>query len=169
MAREARRREERRGRPEGSRRGTAQPLPGSRTGCEDNRVTSANRRRDLVDSRVLEITDPRIYARSTQAVSVSWVANHSDDIVAEIDEQTRESDPHLPVCSSDCNSHRTRLTRRRGRSSVALFCDPGSRERRPRRGVAIAIAPGQAEAVGAVGEDMNGVRNPVAARDAARR
>ena len=84
----------------------------SRARCEDNGVTSANRCGDLVDGRVLEITDLRMYARRTQVVGVRWVANQSDDIVAAIDEQARESGGDLPVRSGDCNSHKPSLSRR---------------------------------------------------------
>jgi hypothetical protein len=42
---------------------------------------------------------------------------------------------------------------------VALFGDPGSRDRGPGGGVAVASC--QAEAVGAVGEDVGGVGNAV--------
>lgn len=76
-----------------------------RAGCEDNGVASANRRRDLVDGRALEITDLRNYADRTQVFSVSRVANQPDDIVAAIEEQARESGRDLPVRSRDCNSH----------------------------------------------------------------
>jgi hypothetical protein len=91
-----------------SRRAATRP----RAGCEDNRVTAADRRRDLVDGRVLEITEHRIYARCTHVFSVIWVANQSDDIVAAIDQQAPESGPDLPVRSRDCNSHGRSLPRR---------------------------------------------------------
>jgi hypothetical protein len=84
----------------------------SRAGCENDGVTSANRRGDLIDWRVLEIADLRNYAHCTQVFNLSWVANQSDDIVAAIDEQAREPGRDLPVRSRDCNSHGPSLHRR---------------------------------------------------------
>jgi hypothetical protein len=71
----------------------------------NNDVTAANRGRDLVDGRALEIAVRGHHARGTNVFSVLRIANEPDDVIAAIGEQAPESDRDLAMRSRDCNSH----------------------------------------------------------------